>query len=397
MGFVRLQECSPPLVHGVARLAGMLFAGASVGDLLDLIGPKPDGGLDEAGWFMDRAWTAFLNACPAQGEALQQQALARSQTYRVRSGAGGARLLALAAPGGLMVNAPLDFIAAPGGLRLDIAFVAPDLPPSIPDHDVAITTVSEAAPAALATLGPAVRNWPRPVLNDPARIMPMSRDWLPRVLSAPGVHCPAARSVTRRDLGCRNTASLLPEGRFPFLLRPAGSHAGHGLARLDDEASVRQLLTQSADDAFTLTQFVDYRGADGWFRKYRVAFVAGAPFICHMAASDHWMVHYLNAGMDESPAKRVAEAAALCGHDGFLERHAAALAAVADAIGLDYCSIDCGEAPDGRLLVFEADVAAIIHSMDPPDRYPYKRPAMQRCYDAFAAMVHRRAGLAAPH
>ncbi|MEJ1978546.1 MAG: hypothetical protein WDN49_22960 [Acetobacteraceae bacterium] len=42
-------------------------------------------------------------------------------------------------------------------------------------------------------------------------------------------------------------------------------------------------------------------------------------------------------------------------------------------IGLDYFSIDCSEDRDGRLLVFEADVAAIIHSMDPPDLYPYRR------------------------
>ena len=67
------------------------------------------------------------------------------------------------------------------------------------------------------------------------------------------------------------------------------------------------------------------------------------------------------------------------------------LAAIAGAIGLDYFSIDCAEAKDGRLLVFEADTAAIIHSMDPPDLYPYKRPAMQSCYDAFAAMLRDRA------
>ena len=142
-------------------------------------------------------------------------------------------------------------------------------------------------------------------------------------------------------------------------------------------------------DAFYLTQFIDYRGPDGWFRKYRIAFVGGAPYLCHMAASEHWMVHYLNAGMAESPAKRAAEAEAMADFDtGFARRHARAFATLCETIGLDYFSIDCSEAPDGRLLVFEADVAAIIHSMDDPAVYPYKRAAMQRCYDGFAAMLH---------
>ncbi len=76
----------------------------------------------------------------------------------------------------------------------------------------------------------------------------------------------------------------------------------------------------------------------------------------------------------------------------FAARHARAFAGLCDVIGLDYFSIDCTEGPDGRLIVFEADVAAIIHSMDPPDLFPYKPAAMQRCYDAFAAMLRRRSG-----
>ncbi len=77
----------------------------------------------------------------------------------------------------------------------------------------------------------------------------------------------------------------------------------------------------------------------------------------------------------------------------FAIRHQRAFAGLCDLIGLDSFSIDCGEAPDGTLIMFEADVAAIIHSMDDPAAYPYKRPAMQRCYDGFAAMLRSRAGV----
>ena len=46
---------------------------------------------------------------------------------------------------------------------------------------------------------------------------------------------------------------------------------------------------------------------------------------------------------------------------------------------------------DGSLLIFEADNTAIVHDMDPPDIFPYKAPQMRKMFDAFAAMLDRRA------
>jgi hypothetical protein len=392
LGF-ELQEGAVPLIHGIARLAGMLYAGGDFGDLLDLIGPEPSSAPDRAAWLMDRSWAYSLNFAPYQAGVYQQQALDIQQVFRLRSTAAGPRLLALAAPGDLMVNAPLDFITEPAGLRLDLAFIGPGgaLPAILPEHDVAMIAASESAPEALAGFARIFGLWPRPILNDPDRIAPMSRTWLPgRLQGLPGLITARARMVSRGDLAAVYPTSLLPGSVFPFLLRPLGSHAGHGLVRVEGPQDVQRFLSDTEGEVFTLTQFIDYRGANGWYCKYRIAFVAGRPFICHMAASEAWMVHYLNAGMDESPAKRAAEAACMLGTDDFTGRHGPALAALAEVMGLDYFSVDCAETKDGRLLVFEADTAAIIHSMDPPELYPYKREAMQRCYDAFGAMVRAR-------
>src|SRR5262249_4382159 len=113
-------------------------------------------------------------------------------------------------------------------------------------------------------------------------------------------------------------------------------------------------------------------------------------FACHMAISDHWIIHYLNAGMRESEAKRAEEARFMAEfeHD-FARRHAGALRAICERVGLDYFAVDCGETADGRLLLFEADVAMIVHSMDPPDLFPYKLPQMQKVRDAFRAMLRK--------
>jgi hypothetical protein len=106
------------------------------------------------------------------------------------------------------------------------------------------------------------------------------------------------------------------------------------------------------------------------------------------------MVHYLNAGMAESEAKRAEEAEAMATFDtGFAVRHAAAFAALNERLGLDYFAIDCAETADGKLLVFEADVSMIIHDLDPEALYPYKKPQMKAVFAAFEGLLRERAGV----
>ena len=131
-------------------------------------------------------------------------------------------------------------------------------------------------------------------------------------------------------------------------------------------------------------------------RKYRIALVDGAPFLCHMAISSHWMVHYLNAGMTEDAGKRAEEARAMADFEAdFAKRHATGFAALRERIGLEYFAIDCAESRDGNLLVFEADTAMIIHSMDPPEMFPYKAAQMEKAYAAFQTMLRRAVALPA--
>ncbi len=379
---------TPPLVLGSAALARRAFAGVGLGDLLNGIA----GQADAAAMLLDASAAHRLCFRPDQAQAMQDEALARAQLFRVASSRVPAvRVLALAAPGDLMVNTPLDFITEQLDVRLDLLFVRPGaaLPEAMPDHDVAFFAASESDPAALRRLAPLFRTWPRPVLNDPARVARLTRDGVARAIAGlPGCTAPAISPLPRTALGGL---------AYPCLLRPFGSHAGQDLAKLNGPDELAAYLAAVPGAQFYACPFIDYRSPDGLFRKYRIAFVAGVPFLCHMAASSHWMVHYLNAGMADSAGKRAMEAAEMDGFDaGFARRHDAALAAVDDWIGLDYHQIDCAELPDGRLLVFEADVAAIIHTMDPPDLYPYKLPAMRRVIDAFGAMLCRRAAADRP-
>jgi hypothetical protein len=268
----------------------------------------------------------------------------------------------------------------------------------IPDHDVASFALGEADPATLARLRKLYAMWPRPALNDPRFLPALQRDTLSRSLAGvPGVCSPAAVAVSRTGLD-EHLASGRPiegfdAGPYPCLIRPTSSHAGTGLSRLQTAADLADYLHFSFERHFFLTAFEDYGGPDGLYRKFRVAFIDRQPFLCHMAVSRHWMVHYLNAGMTESAEKRAEEAHAMANFDdGFARRHAAAFRTLHQRFGFDYYSIDCAETRDGRLLVFEADTAAIIHLMDPPELFPYKQPQMRKVFAAFDAMIRRRVG-----
>ena len=186
--------------------------------------------------------------------------------------------------------------------------------------------------------------------------------------------------------------SLLPGDDFPLIVRPLGSHAGHDLERMASAADLQAYLQKVDAERFYIARFVDYRNDDGQFRKYRIALIDGLPYICHFAVSSHWMIHYLNAGMDESAVKREEEARIMAHFDDeFARRHAQAFAAIDARMGMPYLGIDCAETRDGELLVFEADNAMIVHAMDAEEMYPYKRPAMQKVFAAFRAMLARAA------
>jgi hypothetical protein len=389
---------------GMAALARMIFAGQDVQPLFAQLVERATADPSDAAALMDAATLLLLTGDRDNGLAVQAQALEQSRLYqRPAPAAPALRVLALMAPGDTMANTPLDFLLEGSDVELISLYVDAHHPPTspLPEHDVAFLAVgeSEANAPVLRALEPILPHWPRPLVNGaPERIAELTRDGVCALLAGvDGVIAPPTARVSRELLaeigaGTVALASLLPDSAFPIIARPIGSHAGTGLQKLDAAADVAGYLAAQAGDSFYLAPFVDYSGPDGLFRKQRIALVEGVPFICHMAISPRWMVHYLNADMLENADNRSEEARFMAAFDSeFAQRHAAAFAALEQAIGLDYFAIDCAEARDGRLLLFEADVAMIVHSMDPTDLFAYKQAPMKKVMHAFQHLLRRRA------
>jgi hypothetical protein len=257
---------------------------------------------------------------------------------------------------------------------------------------VVAVAYSSANEPVLEALASAAARWDRPVINPPRQVLKTSRHGLAAALDgAEGLLIPAVARMTKADIvsaGCRLPAGL----RYPILARPIDTHAGNALQKIDRDEDLAAYIREIDAAAYYLSQFCDYSGPDGLFRKLRIVLIDGIPFLCHMAIRDHWMIHYLNAGMSDDAAKRNAEALAMAEFDDrFVPRHRTAFAEIHRRTGLDYLILDCAEAQDGRLLIFEADTGMVIHDMDPVDLYPYKRPQMHKVFAAFQNAVRTRA------
>jgi len=390
-----------PALLGLARLMKMAFDGIDLKPVAGRLIERAAADAADANALLDLSTVLMLQGLGELGLATQTQALQVRRDYELAAaGAPALRLLAIMAPGDLMTNMPLPFLLEGSGVSLHMLYVAPGepLPSLLPLHDLVLIAVSESdRTAPLLRQLAAAPAWSRPLCNRPAAIAGTSRSLAhARLAGAPGVAMPVAARAGRDRLrlvagGATPLPSVLPEGRFPLVVRPVDSHAGHGLEKVDDGRALGRYLDAATADEFFVSRFIDYRDADGLYRKYRVVLVDGRAFPGHMGVSSHWMIHYLNAGMSESAAKRAEEEAFMQTFDeGFGRRHAPALQAIAERCGLDYLVIDCAEAPGGDLLVFEVDPGAVIHAMDPIDGFGYKRPHMARIFAAFVDMLVKR-------
>lgn len=386
----------PNLIKGKAPIVRAVFEGRDISPIWDELFGRVSADPTDAAAFLDVS--ILLHAIGEEDKAVlsQKAALEISRRYRIVNGRGtGPNVLVFVTAGDFMANTPIEFLLEESDANILLHYVDADTTDlnDVPEHDVAFVAVGESAAnlPVLETLDRLLQGWAGPILNNaPRRIMDLSRDGVAEALKdEPSILAPAAARVSRDAIGqlaCGQieVASILGAGSYPVIVRPVGTHAGKGMEKISTPLELSAYLHSQAEAEFFVTPFIDYSGPDGKFRKQRIAFINGRAYASHLAVSNHWMVHYLNAGMTEHEDRRAEEASWMASFDSdFSVRHARSFDALHRRLGLDYFAIDCAELADGRLLVFEADVAMIVHSMDWQSMFHYKKSAMRKLFAAF--------------
>ena len=389
-----------PEIHGKAEIVRSFYDGKDTLPLWSVLYTRVNHNPSDAAAFMDLS--IMLQTMGKSEEAMQCQkaALDISRSYRVKSEKDGRlTVVAFMAPGTFMSNTPIEFLLERADVKLVLHYVDAETTSlaDVPAHDVAFMAVSQSAAnePILNNLDRLLANWRKPVINSrTSTIAGMTRDAVSRLFAGEkDLLAPLTVRLPREDVlriaaGVVGLQTVLPGHSYPALIRPFDTHAGVGLRKINNQIEFLTYLTEFPDMQFYLAPFIDYSNADGKFRKARVAVIDGKPYASHLAVSQNWMVHYLNADMTIHADRRAEEADWMNRFQtDYAVRHAGAFRALYEKLGLDYFVIDCAELQDGRLMLFEADVGMIVHSMDPPDLFPYKCGTMAAIYAAFEASL----------
>lgn len=227
------------------------------------------------------------------------------------------------------------------------------------------------------------------VINRPEAVLRTTRDQVARRLAnVPGLLVPKVVRLKKAE-PARLLDKLDRAGmESPLILREPGTHLGTSQARFDDVAEMAATMVLGTE--YIATQFIDYRSADGLYRKYRVWFIGTHSIFRHQFVSDHWNVHNKDGVrfMAERPDLLAEEKALFAEPEGaFPPDIREALAAIRERIDLDYFGVDFGIMPDGRMILFEANATMNFFSLLPSDDFAYVRACVPPARAAFRELL----------
>jgi glutathione synthase/RimK-type ligase-like ATP-grasp enzyme len=265
---------------------------------------------------------------------------------------------------------------------------------TLPPHQVIFNAIGDAdlcEPALKAAVG-LIERTTAPVINNPRAVMKTGRIGNARRLGAvPNVVTPRTTAVARDLLVGPDGLRAVADHGFPLLLRSPGYHTGRNFVLVGAASELSAAVAGLPGDELLVIEYLDARGRDGNARKYRVMMIGGQIYPLHLAISRDWKVHYFTSDMADKPDHRSEEARFLEDMPAVLGNKAmTALEGICEALDLDYAGVDFGLAPNGDLLLFEANATMVIAVPDANEHWAYRREAINRIIDAVVAMIMQK-------
>jgi hypothetical protein len=296
-------------------------------------------------------------------------------------------LLLLAAHGGNVVTHPFFDRRAVRVYSLVAEGYQPWL--ELPPHHVVLNGIGDVdrSPSPLRAAREIVARSGAPVINDPGAVLTSGRaDVTARLASIPGVVTPRTialprASVTAEELARRGFT-------FPLLLRSPGHHTGNHFAWVESEFHLPAVRDTLPGLELLAIAYLDGRGGDGMYRKYRVLFIGGKLYPLHLAISPRWKVHYFSADMADRADHRAEEERFLNDMPAVLGANGvAALEEIAATLKLDYGGIDFGRDAQGNILLYESNATMAVFPPPPDEHFAYRRAPVANVIAAIRRLI----------
>jgi hypothetical protein len=252
-----------------------------------------------------------------------------------------------------------------------------------------LVTDPDINPGVLEVLAKLTSGYAGRLINPPEKILATSRERIAgRLAGIPDVYAPKTLRMKAASTGV--LARKLDEAgfRFPAILRLTGTHTGRilGLIRNRDELAGRMERGRE----HYLTEFVDCRSPDGFYRKWRFWYFGRGIVMRSLMISPQWSVHSKdNLKLKEArpDLMREGDEAVVAGAAGLAKPTQAALMRIGETMGLDFFGVDCVLTPQGRIVLFEANATMNFFAAGSTSR-AYLHPAvLQRARRAFDKML----------
>jgi hypothetical protein len=229
-----------------------------------------------------------------------------------------------------------------------------------------------------------------PVVNHPTKAVPTTRDVsAKRLKDIPGVVVPKTLRFSSVGKTCQAVVQEI-EGHFdyPLITRTVFSQEGKGMTKADSRDALAEVLSSGFPAKFLVTEFVDSRGKNKFFRKIRAAIVKDEIVIVRVDCDTYWKIYarksdervafYLDNAYLLDEEKRICK-----DPDAGLGRSVLqSLRAIRDRIPLDVFGIDFDVDTDGRLVFYEANATMNLFSTARKE-VPYPEEAEDRLKLAF--------------
>jgi len=229
-----------------------------------------------------------------------------------------------------------------------------------------------------------------PVINHPTKAVQTTRDVSAKLLNdIPGVVVPKTMRFSSVGKTCEALVHEIEDQYdYPLITRTLFSQEGKGMTKVDSRDALAEVLASGFAEKFFVTEFVDSRGGNKFFRKIRAAIVKDEIIIVRVDYDTNWKIYarksdervafYLENSYLLDEEKRICR-----DPEAGLGRSAIqSLRAIRDRIPLDVFGIDFDVDADGLLVFYEANATMNLFSTA-REEVPYPKEAEDGLKQAF--------------
>lgn len=224
---------------------------------------------------------------------------------------------------------------------------------------------------ALAAINELVESFGVPVVNHPTKAVPTVRDLSAKLLQGvPGIRVPKTMRFSTAGKSREQLAQEIEDQYdYPLITRTLTSQESKGMHKVDSRNALLEMLSAAdCPERFFVTEFVDSRGENKFFRKIRAAVVKDEIIIVRVDYDNYWKIYarksdervafYLaNAHLLDEEKRIVTDPEAVLGRSVMCS-----LRAIRDRIPLEVFGIDFDVEADGLLVFYEANATMNLFS-----------------------------------